>query len=420
MNTTTDPTAPAPFQLVQRASDMLLQPRATWSEVADENIDIPGIYRHYLVFLAAIPAVAGFIGLSLVGADAFGVSFRVPVVSGLVNMVVSYVLTLAMLYVVALMANALAPRFQGEKNLLNAFRLIAFGATAGMVGGVFSVLPSLAMLGLIAGLYSIYLIYTGVPVLMKIPPEKAVGYTAVLIVCAVVAGVLVGLASTLFTGPGRSPPAVFGGAQPGSGHVAIKVPGTEITFDTAKIEAAGREFEGAQTGGDPAAAGEAVGAMLGAVMGGQGGKPIELDALRKFVPEAFDGFQREGIDARTESLMGMSTSSVAAQYASGVSQIEIRLQDLGAVPALVMAQAAWANSTVDRETAGEVERIYKKGGIAIKELYRKNGNAGSMQLLLPNQIMVVVTGKRTSFDAVRTAVASLDLTGLAQLKRAAS
>src|SRR5690606_8366228 len=130
MNTTTDPTAPAPFQLVQRASDMLLQPRATWSEVADENIDIPGIYRHYLVFLAAIPAVAGFIGLSLVGADAFGVSFRVPVVSGLVNMVVSYVLTLAMLYVVALMANALAPRFQGEKNLLNAFRLIAFGATA--------------------------------------------------------------------------------------------------------------------------------------------------------------------------------------------------------------------------------------------------------------------------------------------------
>jgi hypothetical protein len=399
---------------------MLLQPRATWPVVAQENTDIASIYRNYLVFLAAIPAVAGFIGLSVVGASAFGVSFRVPVGAGLANMVVSYALTLAMIYVMALIANALAPRFQGESNLLNAFKLIAFGATAGMVGGVFNLLPSLALLGLIAGLYSIYLIYIGIPVLMKTPPEKALGYTAVLIVCSVVAGLLVGLVSTLFTGPSRSAPSMWGGAPASSGHVAIKVPGTEITFDTAKIEAAGREFERAQAGGDAAAAGQAMGNMLGAVLGGQGGKPMELDTLRRFVPEKFDGFQREGLDARTENLMGMSTASVAAQYASGISEVEIRLQDLGAVPALVMAQAAWANSTVDRETAGEIERVYKKDGIAIKELYRKNGNSGSMQLLLPNQIMVVVTGKRTTFESVRTAVASLDLKGLAQLKRAAS
>jgi len=420
MNTSPDSTASVPFQPLQRATDMLLQPRATWPVVAQENTDIASIYRNYLVFLAAIPAVAGFIGLSVVGASAFGVSFRVPVGAGLANMVVSYALTLAMIYVMALIANALAPRFQGESNLLNAFKLIAFGATAGMVGGVFNLLPSLALLGLIAGLYSIYLIYIGIPVLMKTPPEKALGYTAVLIVCSVVAGLLVGLVSTLFTGPSRSAPSMWGGAPASSGHVAIKVPGTEITFDTAKIEAAGREFERAQAGGDAAAAGQAMGNMLGAVLGGQGGKPMELDTLRRFVPEKFDGFQREGLDARTENLMGMSTASVAAQYASGISEVEIRLQDLGAVPALVMAQAAWANSTVDRETAGEIERVYKKDGIAIKELYRKNGNSGSMQLLLPNQIMVVVTGKRTTFESVRTAVASLDLKGLAQLKRAAS
>lgn len=408
------------FQPLQRATDMLLQPRATWPAVAQENTDIASIYRHYLVYLAAIPAVAGFIGLSVVGASAFGVSFRVPIGAGLVNMVVSYALTLAMIYVMALIANALAPRFQGERNLLNAFKLIAFGATAGMLGGVFSLLPSLAILGLIAGLYSIYLIYIGIPVLMKTPPEKALGYTAVLIVCAVVAGLLVGLVSTLFTGPSRSSPSMWGGAPASSGHVAIKVPGTEITFDTARIEAAGREFERAQAGGDAAAAGEAMGNMLGAVLGGQGGKPIELDALRPFVPEKFDGFRREGLDARTESLMGISTSSVTGQYTSGFSQVEIRVQDLGAMPALVVAQAGWANSTVDRVVGGDVERVYKKDGVAIKEFYKRNGNSGSMELLLPNQILVVVTGKRTTFDSVRIAVASLDLKGLAQLKRAAS
>src|SRR5690606_239706 len=98
---------------------------------------------------------------------------RTPFWSGLANMVVQFALSLVMVYALALIANALAPTFKGEKNLLNAFKLIAYGATAGMVGGIFSLLPALSMLGVVAGLYSIYLIYTGIPVLMKAPQEKA-------------------------------------------------------------------------------------------------------------------------------------------------------------------------------------------------------------------------------------------------------
>lgn len=187
------------MSLLQRVQDILLKPKDTWPVIAQEGGDTASVYSSYIVYLAAIPAVAAFIGLSLVGAGAFGISVRVPVMSGLVNMVVSYVLSLAAVFVLALIVDALAPTFGGTKNQINALKLVAYGSTAGFIGGIFSLLPALSILGLVAALYSIYLIYTGIPVLMKCPPEKATNYTAVVVVCGIVAMVGLTLASSLFT-----------------------------------------------------------------------------------------------------------------------------------------------------------------------------------------------------------------------------
>ncbi len=181
--------------LVQRIQDILIKPKETWPGIAQEQGDIASIYTSYLIYLAAIPAVAGFIGMSLIGAGLFGVSLRVPLLSGLVNMVVSYVLSLAMVFVLALVVDALAPTFGGTKNQLNAFKLMAYGGTAGFLGGIFSLIPSLAVLGILASLYSIYLIYTGLPELMKCPQEKTVAYTVTILVCGVVAAVILGAIS---------------------------------------------------------------------------------------------------------------------------------------------------------------------------------------------------------------------------------
>ena len=126
------------MNLIERVQAILLKPKETWPVIAQEGGDVASIYKNYLVILAAIPAVATFIGLSVVGAGMFGVSFRVPIVAGLINMVVGYILSLVMVYVLSLIANALAPTFAGEKNQLNAFKLIAYASTAGMVGGIFS------------------------------------------------------------------------------------------------------------------------------------------------------------------------------------------------------------------------------------------------------------------------------------------
>ena len=410
------------MNLVQRVQDILLKPKTTWPEIEAEAGDVKSIYTNYLVFLAAIPAVATFLGLSVFGMSFLGATIRVPFLSGLVNLVVGFVLSLVMVYVLALIANALAPTFKGEKNLLNAVKLVAYGATAGMVGGIFNLLPMLSMLGLLAGLYSVYLIYVGIPVMMKAPEEKALGYTAVLLVCGIVAGMIMGAVSAMFWSPGQHGRMM--GSAGDDANISIKVPGTEITIDTGKLEeaskkmeAASKQMEAAQASGDQEAASKAMGAMLGAAMGGDGAKPFAPEKLQSFVPETLGDMPRTSIEARTDSAMGLSFSSVEALYAKDDKSLNVKVQDIGAVKVLAMGMAAWASSTVNRETADEVERVYQKDGISYKEEYRKDGSHASYSMMLANGLMVDVTGNGMNMDGMRAAVGAMDTQALGALVR---
>ncbi|MBL0729164.1 Yip1 family protein [Piscinibacter sp. HJYY11] len=187
------------MNLIQRVQDILLRPAATWPAIEQETGDVASIYKNYVLILAAIPAVAGFIGMTLIGVGGFGMHIRMPFVWGFTNMVVSYALSLVMVFVLALIVDALAPTFKGHKNQFNALKLVAYAMTAAFVGGIFALIPSLSVLGLLASLYSIYLVYTGLPVLMKCPPDKAAGYTAVVVVCGIVAAIVIGTLSRAVT-----------------------------------------------------------------------------------------------------------------------------------------------------------------------------------------------------------------------------
>jgi hypothetical protein len=183
------------MNIIQRVQDILLKPKETWPVIAAAADAPPAIYKNYLIYVAAIPALAAFIGLSLIGIG----SFRVPLLWGLANLIVGYVLSLVMVYLIAMVVDALAPTFGGSKNLNQAFKLAAYASTAGMVGGIFSIVPALGVLGLLAGLYGIYLIYLGLPVLMNNPAEKSVAYTVVVVVCAIVVGVVLAFISSALT-----------------------------------------------------------------------------------------------------------------------------------------------------------------------------------------------------------------------------
>jgi len=243
------------MNIVARVKEILLAPKAAWSTIATEQTDVATLYTQYIMILAAIPAVAGFIGMSLFGIGGFGVTIRVPLMTGLVQMVLGYGLSLVMVYVVSLIADALAPGFGGQKNAMNALKLVAYSFTAAMVGGIFTLIPALGMLALIASLYSLYLLYLGVPALMKVPEEKALAYTAVLVICAIVVGAVSG---TILSAV-RGGPMVGMGAAP-AGPISIETPKGTVNVDVARAEAwgkrmadAGKNLEKAQQSGDQTA-----------------------------------------------------------------------------------------------------------------------------------------------------------------------
>jgi len=117
--------------------------------------------------------------------------------------IVRYVLTLVGVYVLALIIDALAPTFSGEKNIDQAFKLAAYSYTPGWLVGIFALIPALGFLGIL-GLYGIYLLYVGLPVLMKSPQDKSKRYTITIIIAAVVIFIVIGVISRVFMpGMGR-------------------------------------------------------------------------------------------------------------------------------------------------------------------------------------------------------------------------
>jgi hypothetical protein len=212
------------MDLVQRAREMVTNPGPTWVAVEQETTDWQQLFVPYMMALAAIPAVAGFIGWSIIGVGGFGLSMRMPILSGLGLMVSNYVMTLVMVFVWGWLISQLANTFGGQPNVLNGVKLTVYASTPAMLAGIFSVIPSLSVLVMLGGLYSLYLVYLGLPVLMKNPKEKSISYLVVSAIIGIVGSVLISMVSSVFV---PSPVASMHGLN-GSGGINISTPKGDI------------------------------------------------------------------------------------------------------------------------------------------------------------------------------------------------
>ena len=184
------------MNIVDRAKNMIMKPKAEFQVIDGETHTVKDLYLNYIMILAAIPAVAAFIGFSIIGLGGVLSQYRIPIASGIAMMIVKYVLSLASVYVVALIVDALAPNFGSQKNFLQALKLVAFSMTAAWLAGIFSILPALSILGLL-GLYSLYVLFLGLPILMKTPEDKVIPYFVVILIAAVVVNVVIGALAAL-------------------------------------------------------------------------------------------------------------------------------------------------------------------------------------------------------------------------------
>lgn len=188
------------MNLADRVKNILLQPQSEWQVIEPEQTDPQSLYTGYIMILALIPAVAGLIGTT----------FMVSFMGGRIGMgfvigaaIMQYVLSLVMVFVVAFIADLLAPSFDGQKNLNQALKLTAYAMTAAWVAGVFTIIPMLGwLLSLLGALYALYLFYLGAPLLMKVPAAKTVGYTLVVVLAAIVVGFIIGMINAGMLGMG--------------------------------------------------------------------------------------------------------------------------------------------------------------------------------------------------------------------------
>jgi hypothetical protein len=187
--------------IVDRVKNMITQPKAEWDVIDNEPATIGGIYTSYVMILAAIPCICLAIGLIFfmprpnAEVAALGQAFGVPVLttgSIIAGAVVQYVLGLVGVYVMSMIIDGLAPSFGGTKDQLKAFKVAAYYPTAAWVAGILYIIPLLGILALIAGIYALYTLYLGLPKLMRVSQEKAVGYFVVTLVVAIVVFMVIG------------------------------------------------------------------------------------------------------------------------------------------------------------------------------------------------------------------------------------
>lgn len=171
----------APSRLLARVRAILLQPRPTWETIEAEQATIRGLYRGYVLPLAAIIPVILFLWSALLLPLA-GFGAPLASVGALVDLLVSYLTALAGVCVFAWLADQLAGRFGATRGLLPAFKVGAYGMTAFWVSGLCLLVPVVGPLGVVAGgVYSIWLIHLGLAQLMKPAADRAVLYTALAI-----------------------------------------------------------------------------------------------------------------------------------------------------------------------------------------------------------------------------------------------
>jgi hypothetical protein len=186
------------MNIKERVKNILLQPAREWTVIQREPETVAHLYTSYIAPLAAIGPLASIVGLSIVGISLpAGGSYRLPLTSAVWHAVTTFVFALAGTYVLALIIDALAPNFMARKNSLQALKIAAYSSTPAWLAGVFSLIPPLISLQIL-GLYAVYLLYLGLPVLMKTPQEKALAYTGVIIVAAIVIFAFIGAIGSCF------------------------------------------------------------------------------------------------------------------------------------------------------------------------------------------------------------------------------
>jgi len=365
----------APMGMSDRIKAVLLRPAEAWPAIAAEPSSPGELIARWAIPLAAIGPVSSFIHGQLFGYGMFGFKYKPGLIYGLSSMVVTYILGLAGVIALALIADWLAPRFGGTANRTAAFKLVIYGSFAAWLAGIFQLVPGLGVLAL-AGLYSLYLYYSGAAPLMKVPAERSAGYTAITIVCAVLLYFVVGMVSSAFLG-------LFG-----LGTMADMTGAGSGSVNTARIQGAAGQLQAASNA-----------------------KPADPAAIAALLPAALGGYTRTALDS---GAMGPAGAQAEGTYTSGDKTIKLKVLDSPGVGAIANIGAAFGVSE-NHEDASGYERTSSDGGQMRIEKWDTSEGRGEFSQQIAGRFIVSAEGEAGSIDELKAAVAAISPGRLAAL-----
>ncbi|HAQ37309.1 MAG TPA: hypothetical protein DCX89_04555 [Saprospirales bacterium] len=177
-------------QIINKVKRILLLPKLAWEEIGEESITWERMLSTYLIPLILIGAIASFIGYGLIGVSmgSFGYSSSI---SWGVGQAISFIVSaLAGIFISGWIISILAPNFNTQVSFHDGIKLAGYAFTPYLVTAVVYILPDLAPILILGGIYSLYHLYLGFKPVTKVSDEKHGAYFGVsLIVMIVVAAI---------------------------------------------------------------------------------------------------------------------------------------------------------------------------------------------------------------------------------------
>jgi hypothetical protein len=168
------------------AAAILIDPARAWPRVAKEPADWIYLMTRYVAVLAAVPALAGFIGACIIGVTVPGTGVvRAALFDGIFGAIFFYLENFVVVVALGLALHLVAPLFGGRRGFAAALTLAVYSYTPVWLTGIFLLLPGLHFL-MLTGCYGAYVLLIGLPPMMQTKPPRSDLFAALTVACALV------------------------------------------------------------------------------------------------------------------------------------------------------------------------------------------------------------------------------------------
>lgn len=180
---------------IQHMWGVLYDPKHEWQDIRKEHYSMMHCFLSQISILAAIPALALFIGTTQIGWSIVGGEFvKLTMGSALMAAVAFYAAMWVAVGFIAYTIHWMEKTYGGNVTIDECMVLTTFTATPMFLAGIAGLYPVLwlnVIVGLAAVCYTVYLLFTGVPEIMEIPEDRAFFFSASILTVGLC--VLVGL-----------------------------------------------------------------------------------------------------------------------------------------------------------------------------------------------------------------------------------